>query len=468
MARQHIKPRIIPEQDRRICGSICFCQLTVVTSCVALVYLTVAIYIPSHKAFKSGIDPVPITCQTIESMDAKACVWASCGEWCLTKTSGFCPQIHVTARRNGTDIQLGNCSRLHSIACPPVDEKALKRYNCNNGSECGALTGLFNCSNGHCANMSEVYQCYYKADGATIDSERDNMKMSGFLECKKSRCTFIKKPFQCDRFCNRIATTNVNVYVLYDDLLYTGDCMNAVAFNSANGTDPGYKIEPTQFWHKEDDKVLMTSCQSIQRSKDGTSLKAIDCVNGTLLEEDAIPQPSMNFTTLWKIYENKTDPADKSQRFLPMQSELTIYSRTQLYINLDGCVNTLRMECRQFFNTHGRDGRNHTGRSTFPCFYDKNNNASVVARFDLQKTWKELLIAIVVPAVMFVISSATLCVITRLVNVGDDSKMRCKYCIGGEESLQFDDDLEPSRAATRNNTNECLLPDNADSLSLSL
>ena len=117
---QKYKPPVIPEQDRRICGSICFCQLTVVTSCVALVYLTVAIYIPSHKAFKSGIEPVPVTCQTVETLEPKACPWASCGEWCLTKTSGFCPQIHVAARRNGTDIQLGNCSRLHNIACPPV------------------------------------------------------------------------------------------------------------------------------------------------------------------------------------------------------------------------------------------------------------------------------------------------------------------------------------------------------------
>jgi hypothetical protein len=118
--RQKVKPRLIPEQDRRICGSICFCQLTVVTSCVALVYLTVAIYIPSHRAFKSGMEPVPVTCQTINSTNPRNCQWASCGEWCLTKTSGFCPQMLVTVRRNGTDMELQNCSRLHSFACPPV------------------------------------------------------------------------------------------------------------------------------------------------------------------------------------------------------------------------------------------------------------------------------------------------------------------------------------------------------------
>ena len=43
------KPRLIPEQDKRICGSICVCQLTVVLSCVAIVYLSVAVYSPSLK-----------------------------------------------------------------------------------------------------------------------------------------------------------------------------------------------------------------------------------------------------------------------------------------------------------------------------------------------------------------------------------------------------------------------------------
>lgn len=119
MARK-CKPRKIPDQDRRICGSICFCQLTVVMSCVALVYLTVAIYMPSHRAFKSGIEPQAVMCQTVSTNLVNNCNWASCGEWCLTKTSGFCPQIHVTVRRNGTDVQWQGCRNLNLISCPPV------------------------------------------------------------------------------------------------------------------------------------------------------------------------------------------------------------------------------------------------------------------------------------------------------------------------------------------------------------
>jgi hypothetical protein len=150
-----------------------------------------------------------------------------------------------------------------------VNTEALKKYNCNNGSECGSLSGLFNCSLGHCANWSDAFQCRYKADGNSLDSERDNMKMNGFYECKRSRCVEIKQQLICDRYCNKIATTNANVFVLYDDYVYSGECTNAVAVTSANGTDPGTIIEPTQIWHKDEHPVLITSCRTAVKTANG-------------------------------------------------------------------------------------------------------------------------------------------------------------------------------------------------------
>lgn len=47
--RRKNQPRLIPEQDKRICGSICVCQFTFVLSCVAMVYLSVASYSPTYK-----------------------------------------------------------------------------------------------------------------------------------------------------------------------------------------------------------------------------------------------------------------------------------------------------------------------------------------------------------------------------------------------------------------------------------
>lgn len=120
--RDKSKPRMIPEQDKKICGTICVCQMTMVLSCVSFVYLGVAVYFPSHKAFNIGMNPTPVMCQTVNLTMSKNCTWASCGEWCLTKTTGFCPQIYVAVRQNGTNVAFRNCTRMSSISCPPVIE----------------------------------------------------------------------------------------------------------------------------------------------------------------------------------------------------------------------------------------------------------------------------------------------------------------------------------------------------------
>lgn len=53
----------------------------------------------------------------------------------------------------------------------------------------------------------------------------------------------------------------------------------------------------------------------------------------------------------------------------------------------------------------------------FDLFFQNPNVTYVVARFDLDKTWRYLMIAVVVPTVLFVISFTTLCIITNSVKV---------------------------------------------------
>ena len=171
---------------------------------------------------------------------------------------------HNSMTLHDTEIQ-ATTNKFHL----QVDPAALKKYNCNNGSECGSLTGLFNCSLGHCYNWSDKYQCQYKADGISLDSERDNVKMNGFFECNKSRCVEIKQQLICERFCSAITTTNANVFVLFNDSVYSGDCANALAHTSANGSAPGVRIKPTEIWNKNTDQVLITSCLTTTKTADG-------------------------------------------------------------------------------------------------------------------------------------------------------------------------------------------------------
>lgn len=58
----------------------------------------------------------------------------------------------------------------------------------------------------------------------------------------------------------------------------------------------------------------------------------------------------------------------------------------------------------------------------------------VIARYDLNRTWTDLVIAASVPSVLFVVSFVGLCVIMQSVKVGDDTKMRCKYCVSRNDN----------------------------------
>jgi hypothetical protein len=58
------------------------------------------------------------------------------------------------------------------VACPSADEESLRRYNCNQDGECEAISGVFNCKRGHCANLSSIYHCRPVADGSIIDAEK--------------------------------------------------------------------------------------------------------------------------------------------------------------------------------------------------------------------------------------------------------------------------------------------------------
>ncbi|XP_005190847.1 uncharacterized protein LOC101888555 isoform X1 [Musca domestica] len=458
MGRRKDKPRLIPEQDKRICRAICLCQLTMVLSCVSIVYLSVAIYSPSFKAFKSGFELDPVMCQTHNSeMPDSHCAWASCGEWCLTRTSGFCPQIYSTVRRNGTDVQFNNCSKkfFSKTTCPMPDMKTLAKFNCNNGTECNHLKGVFNCTNGHCRNMTQSFLCHHKADGPVINSAKDNTKLNGFFECKGIHCTKIRKPFTCDRICNAIGTSERNVMLMEDNSVITADCENAVAFNEARGNEPGVRIDPTEFW-KQDDGVLLANCASVTIAdvQGGRTITAKDCINGTLLPPGTLPNSSMNFTDFWKIYAESKVEVDPEQRFLPNQHNLTIYKSKKLFINLEGCVNTLRGECKEFWARHGADGDNNTAMSRYQCYYNKDPNVEfVTARYDLKKVYNELMISLILPIVLFVISSISLIVITKLVKVGDDAKMRC-ICAADNDDTDEIYSARKSVRARQKETNE--------------
>ena len=48
-----------------------------------------------------------------------------------------------------------------------------------------------------------------------------------------------------------------------------------------------------------------------------------------------------------------------------------------VFLNLlfiEGCVNTLKEECTEFYENHGHDGRNNSANSRYPCYYTPDNS----------------------------------------------------------------------------------------------
>ncbi|KAK9718934.1 hypothetical protein QE152_g22988 [Popillia japonica] len=420
-----VEQLIIPPQDGKICGTICLCQMTLVLSSVAIVYLTVAIYVPSSRVFQSGITEEPVMCTTTRAVNVENCDWGSCGEWCLSKTSGPCLQIYVNLRHNGSSLLLANCTNTANKTCYGIDQENAKRSRCI-ADECKNLTGTFNCTQGMCVNITDAFECIFTETDPPLKCSGRRGKITcidldGLFNCKRGTCEKIRVPYNCDRRCVDIPTRNKNVILLSGDKVYLSQCQRALELESGE-----------EIWNESQDNIMMTSCYNIMNTSRG--VVAVDCVNGSVLATNILSDLT-NFTYLSYVSIFNTVPLDEKRRVAPPEPDLLIANESRLLINLEGCVNTLRDECKEFLRVYGKDGADHNARARFPCFYATENTDIVVARFDLATTYRQFLIAFVLPSVLFVVSCLTLLLCQRTVVVGDDAKMRFQGCTSAQNDF---------------------------------
>uniref|UniRef100_A0A1B0DH50 Uncharacterized protein n=1 Tax=Phlebotomus papatasi TaxID=29031 RepID=A0A1B0DH50_PHLPP len=154
-------------------------------------------------------------------------------------------------------------------------------------------------------------------------------------------------------------------------------------------------------------------------------------INGSTLDKNVLTDLT-NFTYLSYLHVAVAKP---QKLIAPLEQELTIWNESRLMINLEGCVNTLQDECKDFLKDYGKDGTDHNARARFPCFFSDSNKEVAVARFNLEVTYRQFLIASILPSVLFVVSCLTLILCQRSVVVGDDAKMRFKGCVSADTIL---------------------------------
>jgi len=110
----------------------------------------------------------------------------------------------------------------------------------------------------------------------------------------------------------------------------------------------------------------MASCFRANYTASNGIIDAIDCVNGSTLSNKTMLGDLSNFTYLAYLHYAE---AELNRSIAPFDGDLTISNESRLMINLEGCVNTLRDECRDFFRVYAKDGSDHNARARFPCFY---------------------------------------------------------------------------------------------------
>ena len=418
--KSELEELVVPPQNMKICGTIFLCQMIAVLSCVSIVYLTVAIYVPSLKAFQSGINEHTVMCTTVKVVAKDNCDWGSCGEWCLSKTSGMCLQIYVNLRKNGSSLFFTNCTNTANKTCYGIRQENVKKSRCI-ADECKNLTGTFNCTDGTCINITDAFECFFSNTETPLKcsgrrGKINCMALDGLYDCDKGICERIRTPYNCDRRCVDIPTRNKNVIILSGDRVFLSRCEKGFITLESN--------ESQEIWSSFNNKIVMTSCYEINDDNDST-ISAIDCINGTLLANSSLSDLT-NFTYLSYLSYFNSELLDESGLIAPIEQNLILSNESKLLINLEGCVNTLQDECKAFIREYGKDGTDHNAKARFPCFYSDNDKELVVARFNLNTTYKQFLIAFFLPITLLIVSTIILLFFQKNIVVGDDSRMRIK------------------------------------------
>lgn len=240
------------------------------------------------------------------------------------------------------------------------------------------------------------------------------------FHCNRGACEKIRPKYNCERRCLDIPTRHKNVILLSGDRVHLSKC--SVAYNQTNPANR------TEVWSDAESNILMASCFLVKNTPEG--MEALDCINGAVLTNRTLGDHT-NFTFLSILHAEATP----YPQIAPPDYELTVSNDSRLMINLEGCVNTLRDECREFFRVYGKDGSDHNARARFPCFHSDKLKDIAVLRFDLETEYQQFMFAFLLPTVLLVVSCTILVLCQRTVVVGNDSKMRFK-CFTTEEMGQ--------------------------------
>jgi len=429
-------------RESYVCFFIFLVELLCTWSLVALIYNNWIFYLPTAAEIEEGFEPDPVMCTTTRHVVSDNCTWWSCMEWCLSATAppSECIHLYTNVRNNGSEIRLAGCNTVNLKQCDYMDLANPNGdwiFDCRTDFTCHHLEGTFLCTEpyqvgvdyfkqvdgGSCKNITKMYECATYEFGETLDckDKEQCLYILGLFKCRDGKCREVLD-YRCERRCKGI-TCDRSVILMNGDNIFLGDCETV-----------SHVKNDALIWQSDSVHTLLADCHQIELDPDdytNTTYIASDCINGTLMERSKIPR-IVNYTRMLTIfasedgYKNRIDKGDVED--IPFDTDLMIYKETKLKMNHEGCSNSLSEECTLFHDDHGKDGRNYTTRSRFPCYFTKKQNDFVASFLDLEVSHAYYVFMLVVPGSIFICSCFFCICCSFIVIVDKEGHMHLRGC----------------------------------------
>ncbi|XP_076031685.1 uncharacterized protein LOC143019665 [Oratosquilla oratoria] len=436
--------------EKRICCGIMLCQMTAILSAVALLYLAVIVVIPSKKELEMDFNDIPVMCTTTKAKDILAqgnklaCNWTTCGEWCLSKASGICMQIDVMVRNNGSRVNFRNCVDISDQPCSALDVNVTHSMKCKKGG-CKELTGTFYCTrddDNECKDISPAYVCGGEINlinTIVCNEEKCEDPLHGVYACQNGKCnkySSIKTYKDCQRLCSDWKMQDRNVVIFSQERLVTTTCTEVDSPD--NNTISA--VNASDEWRNKNE-VLFIFCTYLSKDKSQRyyDIFAHDCFNASMSRRIDVE----NLTEFRTLLSHHVQFGGTPEWNILPESSLRIMNNTHLRINSEGCVNTLRKECKAFFLDHAHDGSDGITPDRFPCYYTDSCSDFVIAKYNPSMTRLYLMLTATLPSCLFVVACFCLFACSKSVGVDDDGHLRVTLLQGGgagatKEPVVFD------------------------------
>jgi len=326
-----------------------------------------------------------------------------------------CPESNVTGIGEECPKSTEYCY-LEAARPETYDEKMLELCK-----DAGCQTCRSICEERHeCLDMKSRRDVVYFGIDEYGDPELTYYKCSG------GDCVEISD-MVCNRTCDsQVFDTSATNYILLEgERIVLAKCQKALI----NGT---YML-PSSAINQQSLNKMVAACSDIKINREMKSIEASDCVNGTWFSDLG----RTDYNTITKEYARlRADPdrwvrrtAGEPDNLIPWEEDIVIYNFTRILKNQEGCVNTLSMECMDFYHRYGRDGANYTSRATFNCYYDPDDDLSVIIDYQPERTAFYLMLWSLLPGTIMFISCIYMCVCSKFMFTSDDGHMRI-FCCG--------------------------------------